>query len=163
MGQACTLMKKELEFEGETVYLSYNANSPREKKLRSWATNKLGRFPGVEVCIYERKPKGPLTCQACNRQILICPHCSAKISKTIEKGVDTAIVTDLLSLAWEKAWDIAILVSSDRDYIPAVKKLATKGFHVINAYFPPTGMDLASTCWANIDIRPGLQLLKRTN
>jgi len=38
-----------------------------------------------------------------------------------EKGVDTAIVTDLLSLASEDAYDVAVLLSSDADHIPAVE------------------------------------------
>ena len=37
----------------------------------------------------------------------------------MEKGVDTAIITDLLTLAWEGAYDVAILVSSDADLVPA--------------------------------------------
>jgi uncharacterized LabA/DUF88 family protein len=79
----------------------------------------------------------------------------------VEKGVDTSIVTDLLSLAWVGAWDVAVLVSSDRDFIPAVDLLQTKGFRVINAHFPPKGMDLAKSCWASIDLRAGLSSLSR--
>jgi len=37
---------------------------------------------------------------------------------TGEKGIDTAIATDMISLAWEDAWDVAILISSDKDFIP---------------------------------------------
>ncbi len=33
--------------------------------------------------------------------------------RTVEKGIDTAIVTDMISLAWANAWDVAVLVSSD--------------------------------------------------
>ena len=80
---------------------------------------------------------------------------------TVEKGVDTAIVTDLFSLAWVGAWDVAILMSSDRDFIPAIKSLAIKGFRVINAYFPLQGMDLARECWGNFDIVPCLPALQR--
>jgi len=29
----------------------------------------------------------------------------------------TAIATDMISLAWEDAWDVAILISSDKDFI----------------------------------------------
>jgi uncharacterized LabA/DUF88 family protein len=81
--------------------------------------------------------------------------------RTVEKGIDTAIVTDMISLAWENAWDAAILVSSDRDYIPLVELLANKGLKVINAYFAPQGVHLARTCWASIDLRPHLVDLAR--
>jgi len=80
----------------------------------------------------------------------------------IEKGVDTSIVTDLLSLAWENSWDVAVLLSSDRDFIPAVVRLQDKGFKVINAHFPPKGMDLARNCWASIDLRAALPDLARS-
>jgi uncharacterized LabA/DUF88 family protein len=80
---------------------------------------------------------------------------------TIEKGVDTAIVTDLLSLAWENAWEIAILATSDRDFIPAMETLNRKGFRVINAHFPPVGMDLARQCWGSIDLRQALPEIAR--
>jgi len=80
---------------------------------------------------------------------------------TVEKGIDTAIATDMISLAWEDAWDIAILVSSDRDFIPVVEFLIAKGRRVINAYFPPKGIHLARTCWSSIDLRPLLPDLAR--
>lgn len=47
--------------------------------------------------------------------------------RNVEKGVDVALVTDLLSLAWEKAYDDAIIVSGDADYAEAVEKVKDKG------------------------------------
>ena len=69
-----------------------------------------------------------------------------------EKGVDTAIVTDLLSLAWERAYDIAVLVSSDADFVPAVERLQEKGFKVVNATWQGHGHQLARVCWASFEI-----------
>ena len=80
---------------------------------------------------------------------------------TVEKGIDTSIVTDMISMAWAKSWDVAILVSSDHDFIPVVEFLNTKGLRIINAHFPPKGMHLARTCWASIDLSPLLTGLKR--
>ncbi|MEX2230053.1 MAG: NYN domain-containing protein [Dehalococcoidia bacterium] len=73
-------------------------------------------------------------------------------SRTEEKGVDTAIVTDMIRLAWEDAYDIAVLVSSDRDFIPAVQFLDDRGFKVVQAAFPPKGADLARACWGSFDL-----------
>ena len=42
--------------------------------------------------------------------------------KYFEKGVDVQIAVDLLVGAYENTYDIAILVSSDTDLIPAIKK-----------------------------------------
>ncbi|MDG6940284.1 MAG: NYN domain-containing protein [Nitrososphaerota archaeon] len=48
-------------------------------------------------------------------------------SKKIEKGVDVALATDILSLAWENAYDTAIVASGDGDYVGAVDKIMDKG------------------------------------
>lgn len=83
------------------------------------------------------------------------------VSGTVEKGIDTAIATDLLKLAWEGTWHVAVQVSSDHDFIPAVELLAAKGYRVINAHFPPKGVHLARRCWAGIDLRTALDDLRR--
>ena len=44
-----------------------------------------------------------------------------------EKGVDVLMATDLLVGAYENIFDSAILVSSDTDLIPAIKKARSKG------------------------------------
>jgi uncharacterized LabA/DUF88 family protein len=74
------------------------------------------------------------------------------LSGTVEKGVDTAIATDMIRLAWEDAYDIAVLASLDADFIPAVDFLDQKGKKVIQAGFPPKGTDLATACWASFDL-----------
>lgn len=150
------LVNTEIDFDGMRVYLSYNKESIGDKKLILWAKNSLAQLPGINVTILERRPKGHPICQACHKEIASCPYCNEKLHQTVEKGVDTSIVTDLLGLAWEKALDIAILVSADRDFIPAVNLLSTKGLRVINAYVPPTGKELTSVCWANINLSDGL-------
>jgi uncharacterized LabA/DUF88 family protein len=80
---------------------------------------------------------------------------------TIEKGIDTAIVTDMIKLAWEDAYNVAVLVSADRDFIPAVEFLDSKGRKVVHAGFPPGGMDLARKCWASYDLRKAISELDR--
>lgn len=150
--KASELVGEKLDFDGMKVYISYNPGSDGDRKLLNWANNKLAFLPGVNISIHERKPKGPPVCQNCHNKITKCIHCEAELHRTIEKGVDTSIVTDLLGLAWEKAWDIAILVSEDRDYVPAVNLLSTKGYRVVNAHIPPPGRELVKACWGNINL-----------
>jgi uncharacterized LabA/DUF88 family protein len=45
------------------------------------------------------------------------------LSDTIEKKVDIHIAIDIVSLAYENAYDIAVLLSGDGDFVPAVKKV----------------------------------------
>lgn len=160
ISDASNLVGSKLDYDGMNVYMSFDPNKSSDKNLLGWANNSLARLPGVNVDLHERKPKGHTTCPTCHAPIKNCPQCGNQIHKTVEKGVDTSIVTDLLGLAWERAWDIAILVSADRDYIPAVKLLSTKGFRIINAYIPPAGMELVKVCWANIDLSKGLETLE---
>ncbi len=70
-----------------------------------------------------------------------------------EKGVDAAIVTDLLSLAFRQTYELAILVSGDADFIPAVDYVqGMGGVKVINATWAGRGFDLKKRCWAAFDI-----------
>jgi hypothetical protein len=150
-----------VRYEGLHVYMSHNPLATKDDGLRNWATNVLDRFPGVEVEMKERRPKDPPDCPVCHKPIPTCPHCASSMKRTTEKGIDTAIVTDMIRLAWENAWDLAVLVSADADFIPAVEFLNKKGRKVIHGGFPPKGMDLARKCWASFDITKNLHELSR--
>lgn len=150
-----------LRLDGLNAYLSYNPASEADRRFKTWASNFLGRVPSVQVICKERKPRYAPRCQSCHEPIEICPHCGATVAGTVEKGVDVAIATDMIRLAWEESYDYAVLVSSDADYIPAVEFLNSKGRRVIHVGFPPKGMDLAKTCWASLNMAPYLASLER--
>ncbi|MEN6643450.1 MAG: NYN domain-containing protein [Armatimonadia bacterium] len=142
-----------LRLEETRVYASYNPSSPGDTALRGWFHNFLDRQPSFRVFTMERKDKpAHMYCRSCQHNIATCPNCGSALTRSREKGVDTAIVTDLLSLAWEDAYDVAILISSDADMIPAVQRVQEKGLKVINAMWAPLGSDLARECWASFDI-----------
>lgn len=124
-----------------------------DRKLKGWLNTFLDKQPGINTDIRERRPRPkPFHCKACNSEISICPNCSQPIIRAGEKGVDAAIVTDMISLAWVGAYSVAILVSSDGDYVPAVERLQDKGFKVINATWRNLGHQLAQRCWASFEI-----------
>jgi uncharacterized LabA/DUF88 family protein len=54
----------------------------------------------------------------------------------VEKGVDIMLATDLLRLAWDDLYDVAILVSGDGDFSYAVQTVKNMGKHVEIAAFP---------------------------
>jgi uncharacterized LabA/DUF88 family protein len=141
-------------FEGAIIYASYDPNSPDGPGFNNWATTWLNRQPGIQVKCHPRQRKNPPRCGVCHRIISSCPHvaCGANISGTVEKGVDTAIATDMIRLAWEDAYEIAVLASSDADFVPAVRFLDQKGLKIVQAGFPPSGVQLATACWASFDI-----------
>lgn len=49
---------------------------------------------------------------------------------SVEKGVDVALAVDLVQLAWENAYDVALIVSGDSDYIGAIRVIMSKGKNV---------------------------------
>ena len=94
--------ESDLQFEGSTVYLSVG-NGAGDVRLREWATRFLDRVAGVTVVLKERVKKRPPICQSCHQRVETCCHCGAALSLTEEKGVDVAIATDMIKLAWEDA------------------------------------------------------------
>lgn len=69
-----------------------------------------------------------------------------------EKGIDTGLATDLIRLAWDDAYDTAVLVSADADFIPVVRFVQEKGKRVIHACFPPSGSELQRVCWGSVNL-----------
>ncbi|HYK90390.1 MAG TPA: NYN domain-containing protein [Acidobacteriota bacterium] len=139
-------------FDGVIIYASYNQNTEEGRGFNNWATTWLDRQPGVSVKCLLRKPKALPKCPNCHKEIQNCPLCGKRINATVEKGVDTFIATDLIRLAWEDAYDIAVIASSDSDLVPAVEFIMQKGLKIVQAGFPPIGVDLATACWASFDV-----------
>lgn len=144
-----------LHLEETRVYASYNPDRAEDAKLKGWLSNFVDRQASFRVLTAQRKDKpARFRCRECQTDFDLCPSCQAPLVRGREKGVDTAIVTDLLSLAWEGAFDVAVLVSSDADMIPCVERVQDKGFKVINATWPIRGQDPSKACWASFDIMP---------
>lgn len=53
----------------------------------------------------------------------------------VEKGVDIDLATDMLRLAYNNAYDTAIIVTGDGDFVSAVNGVKDMGKHVENANF----------------------------
>ncbi len=53
----------------------------------------------------------------------------------VEKGIDVAIAVESLSLAVENAYDTALIVSGDGDYVELVEAIKRRGKHVECAMF----------------------------
>lgn len=150
---------RDYSYDGSIVYASYNAKS--EASLGRWLTTWLNRQPGIQVVSQERRPRRPPTCPSCKEPVEHCPHCGQQLAATVEKGIDTAMVTDLVRLAWEDAYDVGVIVSSDSDFVPAVRFLDSRGLKMIQAGFPPLGVELATSCWASFDVFPLREKFRR--
>lgn len=142
------------EYQGLNFYGSHDPASEKDRRLCRWAETVVARFPGVTVSIVPRqKKRSPPTCPACREEVAMCPSCGADMRGTEEKGVDVRMATDMISLAWSDNYDIAVLVSSDRDFAPVAEFLGTRGLKVIHGAFPPKGAQLSTRCWGSIDVR----------
>ena len=149
-------------FEGMHVYGSFDPAKANDAKLRNWFQNTLDKMPGIKVTLLERqRKKGYPKCPQCQSEARACAKCSADMRGTEEKGVDTRMVTDMISLAWANSYDTAVLVSSDRDFVPVADFLQTKGIKVIHGAFPPLGNHLSQACWANIKIPTYMKAFER--
>jgi len=150
-----------LTLEETRVYAGYEAG--RENKLKGWLHNFLDRQPGIRVFTSERHwRKHPVHCRSCDMELSDCPNCHAAFGRAAEKTTDARIVTDLIGLAWENAYDAAILVSADKDFIPAVEYLQARNFKIINAAWRAIGHELAKVSWASFEIDRLIPVLQRS-
>jgi hypothetical protein len=150
-----------LTIDDTRIYASCDPS--RDAKLRVWLDTFLDRLPGFRVFVRGRKARlRPVHCRVCDKETAKCPHCQTPFERSIEKGVDSAIITDMFSLAWEKAYDVALLVSSDADLVPAVEKIQDRGLKVVNGTWSQHGHALAKACWASFPIDQILGQIIRT-
>ena len=135
-------------YQGMNVYGSYDPDNPYR-----FLHNIVAIFPGVQISEAPRQHRreGP-RCPECAAVVPVCPKCNADMRGTEEKGVDVRIATDLIRLAWMGNYDVAVLASSDRDFIPVVEFLETRNIKVIHCTFPQQGLELARACWGSIAI-----------
>ncbi len=147
----------------EETRLYASVDLPKDTNLKDWLVNTINRMPSYSVHIRERRSRPKhLFCNFCRTKTDRCPSCDKPYYGSIEKGVDTAIVTDMLTLAWRKSMDIALIVSSDADLIPAAHALKEHGIKTINGSWKGYGHELAKECWGSFNLDSILDKLVRT-
>ena len=69
----------------------------------------------------------------------------------IEKGVDSSIVTDLFGGAINNSYDIAVLVSNDSDYVPAIRTIQDRlNKQIVHVGFRQGGDYVRTAAWSHI-------------
>lgn len=142
------LLGKDAEYAGTHVYASVNKMDTRDAKFIRFLDVMKG-FPGYNVTIKNRRPGDPLKCtnKDCYKKIDKCPHCKKKIVRTVEKGIDTAIIIDMIQLAIDDRYDRAILIAADRDFIGAIKFIQDRMKRVSHVWFSNKANNLQAACW----------------
>jgi len=64
------------------------------------------------------------------RKSHVCSSCSTKDTTPAEKGVDVGLATKMLMLAVNRAYETAILVAGDKDYLETVQFIKNLGLRV---------------------------------
>jgi len=87
-----------------------------------------------------------------------CPACSADYEYTTEKRVDTRLVADIIQYAAIGAFDAAVLVSGDDDFVPAVEAVNSLGKQVWVATWSAEELskDLRVRCFGQIHLSEGI-------
>ncbi len=139
-----------LQLDETRVYASYDSAAENDRRLKGWLDGWLDRQTSFRVFARERRSRPrPVRCSSCGHEVGSCPSCQQAYRHSPEKGVDAAIVTDLFSLAWEEAYAVGILLTSDADFVPAVERLQEKGIKIVNATWKGYGHQLARACWGS--------------
>src|SRR5215510_3628530 len=87
-----------------------------------------------------------------------CPMCDAEYEYTTEKRVDTRLVADMCHYAAIGAFDVAVLVSGDDDFVPAVEAVRELGRQVWVATWSAEELssDLRVRCFGHLHLSNGL-------
>ena len=147
-------------YAGTHVFASFDPLSKKDLQLRKFL-NVMDSFPGYDVIVKERKPLSHQRCSndGCRLEISKCPHCGQEIHRKVEKGVDTALVTDLIRFGIDNYYDRAILIAGDADHVPAVEFLGARMKQVTHAWFKGRSNELRNACWNHVlfdDLMPSL-------
>ena len=91
-----------------------------------------------------------------------CPSCGVEYDYTTEKRVDTRLVADLIHYAANGAYDVAVLVSGDDDFVPAVEAVNALGKQVWVATWSAEELsqDLRVRCFGQIRLSEGISAFR---
>ena len=104
-------------------YFYNSVDEPVDSKKQGF----FDKLRSLEVTIVTKKLR---------HKIVKCKHCQKEdFNVPYQKGVDVALVTEFISLATEKAYEIGIVVSGDNDFVDAINYVKSKGIKVWVASF----------------------------
>lgn len=134
------------DYEETRVYAA-----PKAGRSRAWFQEAIGLAPRHTLILKERDTER-IRCPNCGAAGHVCEKCEKPLKLEVEKGVDAALVTDLLWLAFQDLYDLAIVVSSDADLIAGIERTQLTGRKVVNARFPEIGDAVAAASWIAHDL-----------
>jgi hypothetical protein len=175
-------MKVSIFFDGQNFYrslLRYDESLRVDyDRLATWITNAVGGqnavfsgayyyvgvSPGAPPLVegflkgLELRPGYFVKREGRVRRTGRCPSCGAEYDYTTEKRVDTRLVADLIHYAAIGAFDAAVLISGDDDFVPAVEAVNALGRQVWVATWSAEELstDLRVRCFGHIHLSEGI-------
>ncbi len=112
-------------------FRKYNVKADYEKLkniiIKGRKLNGIFLYEGVVYPMSPEKKKWYKDLSNKSRYVIKASFDKRTLNDTIEKKIDIKIAIDIISLAYENAYDTAVLVSGDGDFIPVVKKVKELG------------------------------------
>jgi uncharacterized LabA/DUF88 family protein len=132
--------QKTLQFKGVNVYASVNPDPQgKDAGLKSFLHKVLNQMVGYNVHVFDRKERQSTDANG---------H---TVIRTVEKGVDTRIVTDLFTGAIDGSYNVALLISNDSDFCPAIQTIQDRlDKQIIHVGFRRGGDEIRSACWSHV-------------
>ena len=123
-----------------TALLDKSINEEKYKEHKRFL-DKIKKIPNFHVVL-------------CNLRKVVLPDGSIDFAI---KGDDVYLATDLIKGSYEDLYDVAIIVSGDADFIPAINLVRKNGKKVISAFFPKSSSYLLRNCCdGSINLRKAL-------
>lgn len=177
-------MKVALFFDGKNFYTAFRKYNPNAEidysKLARWLVGDVSGYRGLLVGAYYYTgytPPGEAGSAEFERFLKMlelhtgyfvkreprvnrrarCGKCGHTHTYGTEKRVDTRLVADMIQLAAVNAYDAAVLLSGDQDFVPAVKATNDLGKRVYIAAWLGSGVSkaLRALCYGQIDLKDG--------
>src|SRR3989475_8802623 len=175
-------MKVSIFFDGQNFYRSLQRYDEALRvdydRLAAWITHAVGGgsaiFGGAYCCVGLAAEAPPLVAGFLKgrelrpgyfvkreprvRRTGRCPACGGDYEYTTEKRVDTRLVADIIQYAAIGAFDVAVLVSGDDDFVPAVEAVNALGRQVWVATWSAEELskDLRVRCFGQIHLSEGV-------
>ena len=140
---------EKLTYSGVHVYASVDPDG--DASLRKFL-HAMDSFPGYSVTVKERKArKGTIRCSSCQAEVESCPSCKQRLRRTVEKGIDAAIITDIIQMGYDGIYDVGVLASGDADLAQAITFIQNRiGKQFYNLWFTGRGVSVRNACWDHV-------------
>ena len=125
---------KKISIPNATLVKTYIfASKPEEKllDLPNYASF-YNWLKGIKNAPYLEVIEGSQVARRTNKEVEIDIHNQTTFT-TVEKGTDVNIAVNMISKAYTNAYDVAVLISGDTDYVPVIQQLNNIGKVVVLA------------------------------